>query len=380
MGKKILMVFGTRPEAIKMAPVYYALNETTDFDVEICSTGQHREMLDQVMQLFDLPTHYRLDVMTREQNLFSLTSTLISRLEETITDAKPDCILLHGDTTSSMVAAMAGFYSQIPIGHIEAGLRTRRLDSPFPEEFNRRVNSIVTDWHFAPTDINRQNLIDEQVKPAQIYVTGNTVVDALQMMVRKIDNETDLQTRIRKELQSQIGFDPVDWRYILVTCHRRENFGDGLEQICDALLHLAATYKDMNFVFPVHLNPNVNKIVSAKLGSIENIHLLKPVSYEVFCYLLNAALLILTDSGGVQEEAPSLGKPVLVMRDTTERPEAVTAGTVKLVGTETKTIIDAVDGLLKNPSLYEKMAHAHNPYGDGKSASRITSILQEVLV
>jgi len=279
-----------------------------------------------------------------------------------------------------MVAAMAGFYSQIPIGHIEAGLRTRRLDSPFPEEFNRRVNSIVTDWHFAPTDINRQNLIDEQVKPAQIYVTGNTVVDALQMMVRKIDNETDLQTRIIKELQSQIGFDPVDWRYILVTCHRRENFGDGLEQICNALLHLAATYKDMNFVFPVHLNPNVNKIVRAKLGSIENIHLLKPVSYEVFCYLLNAALLILTDSGGVQEEAPSLGKPVLVMRDTTERPEAVTAGTVKLVGTETKTIIDAVDGLLKNPSLYQKMAHAHNPYGDGKSASRITSILQEVLV
>ena len=377
MGKKVLMILGTRPEAIKMAPVFHALDKTNNFNIEICSTGQHKEMLDQVTKLFELPIHYKLNSMRDKQDLFALTTTLLSGLQETLLMSKPDCILVHGDTTSSMAAAMAGFYLQIPIGHVEAGLRTGRLDSPFPEEGNRRINSVIADWHFAPTEINRQNLLAEHVNENKIIVTGNTIVDALQMIVAQFTSNTSLALETKRKLSSQLGFDPSSKRIALVTCHRRENFGDGLDAICNALVRMAKTYPETKIVFPVHLNPNVRNIVYERLANIKNIHLLTPLSYEMFCYLLNEAYFVLTDSGGIQEEAPSLGKPVLVMRDTTERPEAVTAGTVQLVGANTSKIISAVDNLMNDREHYQRMARAHNPYGDGKASSRIASALME---
>ena len=379
MGRKILIIFGTRPEAIKMAPVVNALNNTPGIEVEICSTGQHREMLDQVLDLFQIVPDIDLRSMTKVQDLFSLTSILLNRLRDVVSSSAPDCILVHGDTTSSMVASMAAFYQRIPVGHVEAGLRTRRLNSPFPEEFNRRVTGIVADWHFAPTELNRQNLLDEKVEDSRIFVTGNTVVDALHTMVERINSDPSLNRSIQQQLETQLAFALTERTTVLVTCHRRENFGDGLSQICTALSTMAGRYPEVEFIFPVHLNPNVQHIVKEKLGSVENIHLLKPVSYEVFCHLLNHARLVLTDSGGVQEEAPSLGKPVLVMRENTERPEAVAAGTVKLVGADTTRILQAVDELMANSASYEQMAKAHNPYGDGNAASRIASILAEVL-
>ena len=377
MTKKVLMIFGTRPEAIKMAPVFHALNKFPDLSVQVCATGQHREMLDQVITLFDIPITIDLQVMTEGQDLFSLTSLLLMKLRPVLDDFSPDCILVHGDTTTSMAAALAGFYRNIPVGHVEAGLRTGKLRSPFPEEFNRRVSGIIAQWHFAPTQINKDNLLAEQVDESQIFVTGNTVVDALHQMRDRINEDDKLKTVIQKQLAQQLDFDPKDSeRMILLTCHRRENFGEGLTQICSAVRSLATSHLTTHFIFPVHLNPNISEHVHATLGSMKNVHLLKPVSYEVFCYLLDAAYLVLTDSGGVQEEAPSLGKPVLVMRENTERPEAVTAGTVRLVGADSNRIIAGTEELLTDSDMYKKMSQAHNPYGDGNAAMRIAEIVR----
>jgi UDP-N-acetylglucosamine 2-epimerase (non-hydrolysing) len=377
MTKKVLMIFGTRPEAIKMAPVFHALNKFPDLSVQVCATGQHREMLDQVITLFDIPITIDLQVMTEGQDLFSLTSLLLMKLRPVLDDFSPDCILVHGDTTTSMAAALAGFYRNIPVGHVEAGLRTGKLRSPFPEEFNRRVSGIIAQWHFAPTQINKDNLLAEQVDESQIFVTGNTVVDALHQMRDRINEDDKLKTVIQKQLAQQLDFDPKDSeRMILLTCHRRENFGEGLTQICSAVRSLATSHPTTHFIFPVHLNPNISEHVHATLGSMKNVHLLKPVSYEVFCYLLDAAYLVLTDSGGVQEEAPSLGKPVLVMRENTERPEAVTAGTVRLVGADSNRIIAGTEELLTDSDMYKKMSQAHNPYGDGNAAIRIAEIIR----
>ena len=371
------MIFGTRPEAIKMAPVFHALNKNPDLSVQVCTTGQHREMLDQVITLFDIPITIDLQVMSEGQDLFSLTSLLLMKLRPVLDDFSPDCILVHGDTTTSMAAALAGFYRNIPVGHVEAGLRTGKLRSPFPEEFNRRVSGIIARWHFAPTQINKDNLLAEQVDESQIFVTGNTVVDALHQMRDRINEDDKLKTVIQKYLVQQLDFDPKDSeRMILLTCHRRENFGEGLNQICSAMRSLANSHQTDHFIFPVHLNPNISEHVHATLGSIKNVHLLKPVSYEVFCYLLDAAYLVLTDSGGVQEEAPSLGKPVLVMRENTERPEAVTAGTVRLVGADSNRIIAGTEELLTDSDMYKKMSLAHNPYGDGNAAMRIAEIIR----
>ena len=380
MNKKVLLIFGTRPEAIKMAPVFHALKALPDLSVEVCATGQHREMLDQVIDLFDINIDKDLNVMTKEQDLFSLTSKLLMELRSPLTENRPDCILVHGDTTTSMAAALAGFYLEIPVGHVEAGLRTHNLHSPFPEEFNRRVSGMIANWHFAPTQLNRDNLLAESVSDSQIFVTGNTVVDALHHIRARIHSNIDLKTRIQNQLSEHLEFDPQDaGRVILLTCHRRENFGEGLKQVCSAVTELATANPKNHFIFPVHLNPNVSEHVQKLLGAISNVHLLKPVSYEVFCYLLDSAYMVLTDSGGVQEEAPSLGKPVLVMRENTERPEALTAGTVRLVGADSAQIIAGVQELLDHSMIYDKMAKAHNPYGDGNAATRIAEILRSTL-
>ena len=374
------MIFGTRPEAIKMAPVFHALTKIPSLSVQVCATGQHREMLDQVITLFDIPITIDLEVMTEGQDLFSLTSLLLTKLRPVLDELSPDCILVHGDTTTSMVAALAGFYCDIPVGHVEAGLRTGKLRSPFPEEFNRRVSGIIAQWHFAPTQKNKDNLLAEQVDKSQIFVTGNTVVDALHQMRDRLNEDGKLKTKIQNQLLRQLGFDPQESeRMILLTCHRRENFGEGLMQICSAVRVLATSHPGTQFIFPVHLNPKISEHVHATLGMIKNVHLVKPVSYEVFCYLLDAAYLVLTDSGGVQEEAPSLGKPVLVMRENTERPEAVTAGTVRLVGADSKRIIEGTEELLTNSDLFKKMSQAHNPYGDGNAAMRIAKIIRSSL-
>ena len=380
MNKKVLLIFGTRPEAIKMAPVFHALKALPDLSVEVCVTGQHREMLDQVIELFDIDITKDLNVMTEEQDLFSLTSKLLMELRSSLTENRPDCILIHGDTTTSMAAALAGFYLDVPVGHVEAGLRTHNLRSPFPEELNRRVSGMIANWHFAPTQLNRDNLLAENVSDTQIFVTGNTVVDALHQIRTRILSDIDLKTRIQNQISQHLEFDPQDaGRVILLTCHRRENFGGGLKQVCSAVTELAIANPETHFIFPVHLNPNVSEHVQEALGAILNVHLLRPVSYEVFCYLLDSAYMVLTDSGGVQEEAPSFGKPVLVMRENTERPEAVTAGTVRLVGADSAQIIAGVQELLDNAMIYEKMAKSHNPYGDGNAAMRIAEILRSAL-
>lgn len=367
---RTLAVFGTRPEAIKMAPVLRRLAETPGIDSRVCVTSQHRQMLDQVLDLFGIAPNWDLDLMRAGQGLTYLTTAVLEGLSSVLRDARPDRILVQGDTTTTMVASLAAFYEKIPVGHIEAGLRTGNMFSPWPEEMNRKVTSMVADLHFAPTEGAKQNLLREGIDPARISVTGNTVIDALYDALAILDADPARVAKLEAELP------PVapERRIVLVTGHRRENFDGGQERVARALLRLAAR-GDVEIIFPVHLNPNVQEIVYAVLGGHELIHLIKPLDYLPFVYMMRKASLIITDSGGVQEEAPSLGTPVLVTRDTTERPEAVEAGTVELVGTNPELLVARANRLLDDEATYAAMCRAHNPYGDGRAAARIVDVL-----
>ncbi len=363
---KILTVFGTRPEAIKMAPVARVLYADPAIEHKVCVTAQHREMLDQVMEFFELRPDYDLNLMKPNQTLQGLTSEILLHLDEVLTDFNPDYVLVHGDTTTTFVSALAAFYRHIRVGHVEAGLRTYNKWAPFPEEMNRQLTGRLTDIHFAPTQRARQNLLRENVPDGQILVTGNTVIDSLMWASEKLKNYSDPEIEyLRNEV-----IDPGK-KIILVTGHRRENFGEGFLQICQALKQIAQAHPEVQIIYPVHLNPNVRKPVFDLLGDVDNISLIEPLSYPAFVWLMNRSFMIITDSGGIQEEAPSLGKPVLVMRETTERPEAVEAGTVKLVGTDVEKIVAYTEQILSEGPLYHQMKKAHNPYGDGRAAQRI---------
>lgn len=375
---KVLLVFGTRPEAIKMSPLVKALQGDSYFDARLAVTAQHREMLDQVLSLFSLKPDYDLDIMRPGQDLYEVTSKVLLGLRAVLSDFKPDVVLVHGDTATTFAATLASFYQQIPVGHVEAGLRTGDLYSPWPEEANRRLTGTLATWHFAPTERNQRALVEEGVNPNQVLVTGNTVIDALHWVVQKVEDTPVLKEKIDSALcAAGLNEQLTDKRYVLVTGHRRENFGSGFENICAALRALAKSNGSTHFVYPVHLNPNVHGPVRRLLEGLGNVHLIDPLGYEPFVYLMKNAHLVLTDSGGVQEEAPGLGKPVLVMRDTTERPEAVEAGTVRLVGTESSVIRDAVQQLLDDEELYDRMSRAHNPYGDGYACKRIVEFLKQ---
>ena len=369
--KKILTVFGTRPEAIKMAPLVHALSNDPRYDSKCCVTAQHREMLDQVLELFEINPDYDLNLMKAGQTLNDVSAKIIQELKPVLQDFKPDVVLVHGDTATTFAASLAAYYEQIEVGHVEAGLRTGNIYSPWPEEANRRLTGVLTKYHFAPTETSRDNLLRENFCPEDIYVTGNTVIDALLMVREKIETNTGLKS----QLEEQFPFLDENKKLILVTGHRRESFGGGFERICEALAQTAKSNPDVQILYPMHLNPNVREPVNRILGDIDNILLIEPQQYLPFIYLMDRANIILTDSGGIQEEAPSLGKPVLVMRDTTERPEAVEAGTVKLVGTSTDKIITALEVLLKDEATYKEMSYAHNPYGDGKACQRILNTL-----
>lgn len=372
---KVLTVFGTRPEAIKMAPLIHALNDSREFQSAVCVTAQHRQMLDQVLATFGIVPDYDLDLMRPNQNLNNFTSSVLTALPTVFCASKPDVVLVHGDTTTAFAASVASFYAGIPVGHVEAGLRSFNLFAPFPEEFNRRVASIVAKWHFAPTMASRANLLKEGVCPKSISVTGNTGIDALLLSLARIESNAERRAAIVATLNAQLDFDWLTKRFVLVTGHRRENFGEGFHEICHALDELAIAHPDVHFVYPVHLNPSVREPVFRLLSGVPNIALIDPLDYEPFIYLLKHCHVVLTDSGGLQEEAPSLGKPVLVMRDVTERPEAVEAGTVRLVGANAARVVPALSALLLDGSLYEQMSRAHNPYGDGEARHRILRAL-----
>lgn len=373
---KVLTVFGTRPEAIKMAPLVKALASAKGIEARTCVTGQHRQMLDQVLALFEIVPEYDLQVMQPRQTLAMVTSQILQGMQPVLEDFQPDLVLVHGDTATTFAATLAAFYEKIPVGHVEAGLRTGDLYSPWPEEANRCLTAQLAHWHFAPTQQTRENLLREGVPDTQIVVTGNTVIDALLMTENKLHKDQTL----RQEQQQHFGFLRANARMVLITGHRRENFGGGFERICEAIALLARRHPDVDFVYPVHLNPQVREPVGRLLSGQNNIHLIEPQDYLPFVYLMGRSHIILTDSGGIQEEAPSLGKPVLVMRDTTERPEAVQAGTVKLVGTEIDAIFEGVHSLLTDNAMHHTMAVAHNPYGDGKACTRILRFLQEKMV
>lgn len=379
--KKILLVFGTRPEAIKMAPLVKKLQEMPEeFQTVVCVTGQHREMLDQVLRLFDITPEYDLNIMKPNQDLYDITSRILLGMRDVLKEVQPDIVLVHGDTTTSMAAALAAFYQQIPVGHVEAGLRTGNIYSPWPEEMNRLITGRITTHHFSPTPLAKENLLREHVDENQIIVTGNTVIDALQMVVKRLAEDKALANEVATNI-NQMGYDVqrLDGkrRMVLITGHRRENFGEGFLNICHAIKHLAEQYQDVDFVYPMHLNPNVRKPVLEILGEkAENVFLIEPLDYLPFVYMMQHSTLILTDSGGVQEEAPGLGKPVLVMRDTTERPEAVEAGTVLLVGTNREKIEQGVSMLLDDADCYRRMSEAVNPYGDGLACERIAEALR----
>ena len=374
--KKILIVFGTRPEAIKIAPVIKTLQKYPDiFNVKVCVTAQHREMLDQVLNLFKIIPDYDLNIMKSGQTLFDITALVMQGMRPILEQSRPDIVIVHGDTTTAMAVSLACYYCKVPVGHVEAGLRTHDKYSPFPEEMNRKIVGSVADYHFAPTSHSRHNLIREGVEESKVFVTGNTVIDALFSVLSAINSDKE----IRDKLENKFSFLNKKNKLILVTGHRREAFGKGFEEICCAIAEIANSYKDIDIVYPVHLNPNVQEPVRRILGKNEykNIHLVDPVEYLPFVYLINRSSIILTDSGGIQEEAPSLGKPVLVMRDTTERPEAVEAGTVKIVGTNSSLIVAETKNLLDNQLEYTRMSKAHNPYGDGRAAVRIATVLAE---
>jgi len=372
--KKILLVFGTRPEAIKMAPVVKEFQkDTVNFVTKVCVTGQHREMLDQVLAIFDIQPEYDLNIMKAGQDLYDVSSRVLLGMRDVLSEFKPDVVFVHGDTTTSSMAALASFYQQIPVAHVEAGLRTHNIYSPWPEEVNRQITGRIARYHFAPTELSKQNLLKENVPEQNIYVTGNTVIDALHLVINQIKNNASLASNIHKQLEGQLGalFNLDASKFILVTGHRRENFGTGFLNICTALAEIARKHTDVDIIYPVHLNPNVQKPVYELLKEYPNIHLIAPLEYLPFVYLMSKSYIVLTDSGGIQEEAPGLGKPVLVMRDTTERPEAVEAGTVELVGTNKDLIVAKVTELLENKNKYDAMSKAHNPYGDGKAGGRI---------
>jgi UDP-N-acetylglucosamine 2-epimerase (non-hydrolysing) len=377
--KKIMLVFGTRPEAIKMAPLYHALKSLPEeFDTSLCVTAQHRQMLDEALKVFEITPDIDLNLMKSGQDLFDLSAGVLLGMREVLQGYKPDVLLVHGDTSTTFAASMAGFYLGVPVGHVEAGLRTHDLQAPFPEEFNRQVVSKLTKWHFAPTDLSKKNLLDEKVPESMISVTGNTVIDALFWVLGRINADAGRRNALNTFLSERLDFDWQHQRFVLITSHRRENFGDSFLQICHALKELALHYPDVRFVYPVHLNPNVQQPVNEVLANLHNVHLIAPLNYEPFVYLLKHSYIVLTDSGGIQEEAPSLGKPVLVMRDVTERPEAVEAGTVRLVGADRKRIVANVAELLDNSASYTIMSRAHNPYGDGNACEKIILVLKGI--
>lgn len=369
--KKILTVFGTRPEAIKMAPLVKALYSDSRFDSRVCVTAQHREMLDQVLDIFDITPDFDLHIMKPEQTLTNLTSSILVGMSSVYDRFKPEVVLVHGDTITTFATALSAYYQQIPVGHVEAGLRTGNIYSPWPEEANRKLTGAITNYHFAPTINSANNLYHENIDKDNVYITGNTVIDALFLASEIIDTKTELKA----SYENQFSFLDSNKKLILITGHRRESFGGGFERICEAIQHIAINNEDIQVLYPVHLNPNVQEPVKRLLSGIDNIFLIEPQPYLPFVYLMNRAEIILTDSGGIQEEAPSLGKPVLVMRDTTERPEAVDAGTVKLVGTNVSLICAEVHNLLNNDKTYQTMSRAHNPFGDGKACERICEIL-----
>lgn len=382
--KKVMLVFGTRPEAIKMAPLIKVLQKKPDeFKTIVCVTGQHREMLDQVLDLFEITPDYDLNIMKQGQDLYDVTARVLTGMRDIFKVVKPDVVLVHGDTTTSTAAALAAFYQQIPVGHVEAGLRTHNIYSPWPEEMNRQITGRIAEYNFAPTLLSRENLIKENVDEKKIIVTGNTVIDALYMVVDKIKQNPELCSKLNAELK-KAGYDvdrlANDKKLILITGHRRENFGKGFISMCKAIKKLAEKYPDVDFVYPMHLNPNVRKpihmVFGESLTGIGNMFFIEPLEYLSFVYLMEKSNIVLTDSGGIQEEAPGLGKPVLVMRDTTERPEALSAGTVKLVGTDFDKIVNEVSALLDDPSHYNRMSKAVNPYGDGNACKRIISMLR----
>lgn len=381
--KKIMLVFGTRPEAIKMAPLVKELQKNSgQFETLVCVTGQHREMLDQVLQLFDIKPNYDLNIMKQGQDLYDVTARVLVGMRDVLKDAKPDVVLVHGDTTTSTAAALAAFYQQIPVGHVEAGLRTHNIYSPWPEEMNRLITGRIATYHFSPTKLSRQNLLNENVSDATILVTGNTVIDALYWVVNKIKQDESLSEKLKATLACA-GYDVnrlnKGKKLVLITGHRRENFGEGFINMCSAIKDLTLKYPDVDFVYPMHLNPNVRKpiheVFGENLSNLGNMFFIEPLEYLSFVFLMEKSTIVLTDSGGIQEEAPGLGKPVLVMRDTTERPEALEAGTVKLVGTNYANIFSEVSNLLENEDYYEVMSKAVNPYGDGMACRRIISYL-----
>lgn len=382
--KKIMLVFGTRPEAIKMAPLVKEFQKYPEkFQTIVCVTGQHREMLDQVLRIFEIVPDYDLNIMKQGQDLYDVTARVLTGMRDVLKEVQPNVVLVHGDTTTSTAAALAAFYQQIPVGHVEAGLRTHNIYSPWPEEMNRQITGRIATYHFAPTSLSKQNLLAEGVKEEQIHVTGNTVIDALYMVVDNIKNDKKLDAEL-KELLQQAGYDVNRLvggkKLVLITGHRRENFGDGFINMCTAIKDLTKKYPDVDFVYPMHLNPNVRKpiheVFGDDLSNLGNMFFIEPLEYLSFVYLMEKSTIVLTDSGGIQEEAPGLGKPVLVMRDTTERPEALEAGTVKLVGTDYDKIVNEVSALLDNQAYYEKMSKAVNPYGDGLACGRIVKFLK----
>ena len=377
-----MLVFGTRPEAIKMAPLVKAFEKhPQDFNTLVCVTGQHREMLDQVLHLFDIAPDYDLNIMKQGQDLYDVTARVLVGMRDVLKEAKPDVVLVHGDTTTSTAAALAAFYQQIPVGHIEAGLRTHDIYSPWPEEMNRQITGRIATYHFAPTPLAQENLLKENIPPQHITVTGNTVIDALYAVVEKIQQDRNLSGELTERLQAA-GYDPLRTgqgrRIVLITGHRRENFGEGFRNICRAIKTLSEKYPEVDFVYPMHLNPNVRRPIAEVFGQQHgaNLFFIEPLEYLEFVFLMEKSTLVLTDSGGIQEEAPGLGKPVLVMRDTTERPEALTAGTVRLVGTDYDRITSEVSRLLDDKAYYESMSRAVNPYGDGLACGRIVARLQ----
>ena len=385
--KTVLFVFGTRPEAIKMAPLVKTFQKDEEvFKTLVCVTGQHREMLDQVLRLFEITPDYDLNIMKQGQDLYDITSRVLLGMREVLKDTCPDVVLVHGDTTTSVAAALAAFYQQIPVAHIEAGLRTYNIYSPWPEEMNRQITGRIATYHFAPTELSRDNLIKENVNPNSILVTGNTVIDALHQVVRKIKQDSVLDSELETLLRT-FGYDvnrlKEGKKLVLITGHRRENFGEGFMGICRSIKYLSEKYENVDFVYPMHLNPHVRQPIHAVFGedlrNLRNLFFIEPLEYLSFVYLMEKATIVLTDSGGIQEEAPGLGKPVLFMRNTTERPEALKAGTVKLVGTDYSTIITEVSNLLDNQDYYNEMSQALNPYGDGNACDRIVNYLRERL-
>ena len=382
--KKVLLVFGTRPEAIKMAPLVKKFQEDSEFQTIVCVTAQHREMLDQVLDIFDIKPDYDLNIMKQGQDLYDITSRVLLGLRDVLNETNPDVVLVHGDTTTSTAAALAAFYKQIPVAHVEAGLRTNNIYSPWPEEMNRRITGRIATYHLAPTELSRQNLLKENVDNQNIIITGNTVIDALLWVVNKIKSDANLAETLQINIKNN-GYD-IDRiedkrKLVLITGHRRENFGEGFRNICNAIKTLSIKYPDVDFVYPMHLNPNVRKPIAEIFGNDKdksgNTFFIEPLDYLNFVFLMEKADIILTDSGGIQEEAPSLGKPVLVMRDNTERPEALEAGTVKLVGTDYDKIINEVSELLDNEESYNKMSKAVNPYGDGSACKRIVDFMKK---